>query len=213
VKREQNNRGSGDQLREQLVSAASDLLLAPTGIAAPSLRSVARAAGVSPAAVYLHFESVQALILAVIEAQYDDLRAHLAAIADTDGSIAASGIGYAAWGVAHPGAYQLLFESADELGLDVYSDVAGGPGWDLIESMAAQLESEASIVREDAVILAIRVWTSVHGVVSLRIHKAGHAWPTTIEQEVHALLALIPSPSDSLSLPRANTPESPGPLH
>jgi AcrR family transcriptional regulator len=208
VKREQNVRGSGEQLRDQLVSAASELLLAPTGIAAPSLRAVARAVGVSPAAVYLHFESVQALILAVIEAQYDDLRAHLADVAMTDDSLAATGVGYANWGLSHAGAYQLLFESADELELDVYSDLAGGPGWDLIESIATRLERETSIPREQAVVLAIRVWTSLHGVVSLRIHKAGHTWPTTIEQEVHALLGLIPS-----YLPRANTPESPGSLH
>jgi AcrR family transcriptional regulator len=187
LKREQNPRGSGDALREQLVAAASTLLLSPSGPAAPSLRAVAKAAGVSPTAVYLHFDSVRALVIEVINQQFDDLRAeYLAAPTLLDAARA-----YVRWGIAHPGAYQLLFESADRLGDDGpgHTELAGGPGWDMIEGIARQLFTAGLATAETALPLSVRVWTTLHGLTSLRIHKAGLAWPTEIDDEVAALLA------------------------
>lgn len=201
IKREQNARGSGDQLREQLVDAASQLLIEPQGLAAPSLRAVARAVGVSPAAVYLHFPSQQALILAVIERQYDGLRAAWAetrdATAPARDRLTSAGLAYVHWALAHPGAYQLLFESADELGLDTPEALVlvGGPGWDLIEGLAGEIASGYGLALDEATTVATRLWVSLHGLVSLRLHKAAHAWPTSVETEVVALLALVPSPS------------------
>ena len=143
IARERNARGSGEQLREQLIAAANDLLVRPQRLSVPSLRAVARACGVSPAAVYLHFDSVEALILAVIEAQYDDLGASLAAAREGmmpgPELLIAAGLGYAEWGLAHPGAYQLLFESADELQLATTVDLEGARGWDLIEELAGEV--------------------------------------------------------------------------
>ncbi|MEY2847516.1 MAG: hypothetical protein RI885_181, partial [Actinomycetota bacterium] len=81
--REQNDRGTGSRLRAALVAAAADLLLSPQPLTPPSLRAVARACAVSPAAVYLHFASQQALLTAVVDAQFDELRDVIhAALAD-----------------------------------------------------------------------------------------------------------------------------------
>ncbi len=185
-KREQNPRGSGDALRDQLVSAASDLLLTPSGPVAPSLRAVAKAAGVSPTAVYLHFESVQSLVIAVIEQQFEDLRAHYAAATTLPGAALA----YVRWGIEHPGAYQLLFESADRLGPDgpQHDADAGGPGWDMIEGIAGQLAAAGFATPDTALTLSVRIWTALHGLTSLRIHKTGLAWPTSVDDEVAAIL-------------------------
>lgn len=196
IARERNARGSGEQLREQLIAAANDLLVRPQRLSVPSLRAVARACGVSPAAVYLHFDSVEALILAVIEAQYDDLGASLAAAREGmmpgPELLIAAGLGYAEWGLAHPGAYQLLFESADELQLATTVDLEGARGWDLIEELAGEVARSTSNGQQQSIVLAVRLWTALHGIVSLRMHKSDHEWPTTIETEVRELVALIP---------------------
>ena len=119
--RSSNPRGSGEQLRAQLVAAASALLLDPQAVALPSLRAVARECSVSPAAVYLHFDSAQSLTAAVLDAQHDGfeaaIRARIPEDAPLRARIAAIATAYAEWGLAHPGAYQLLFESADRLDL------------------------------------------------------------------------------------------------
>src|SRR5438094_9622983 len=72
-----NLRGQGDRLREELVRAAVDLMASPRSMETISLRAVARAVGVAPSAVYLHFESAQALAEAIVVDLYAELRARL----------------------------------------------------------------------------------------------------------------------------------------
>jgi len=185
--RQRNARGSGDQLRDQLVAAASEMLLTPQPIAPPSLRAVARACSVSPAAVYLHFESQQALINAIIQAQMQTLGQAISTAVDDKSSpierAYAFGLAYASWGIEHPGAYQLLFESADRLG-----DSAHDADWSLLESAAILLVEVAGIAPTDARVVAFRLWTSLHGIVSLRLHKVDAPWPTSLEVEVRAVM-------------------------
>ncbi|CAM5298365.1 TetR/AcrR family transcriptional regulator [Leifsonia shinshuensis] len=190
TKREANARGDGDRLREQLVAAASELLLAPQPLAAPSLRAVARACSVSPAAVYLHFASQQDLIRAVVAAQLDALRADLPRLDDPAlplrERLEEYAVRYAEWGVAHPGAYQLIFESADRLGLDDHDD---RPGWDMIDAVAAALDGDPD-AGAAAALQATRLWVALHGLTSLRIHKPGSIWTTGLAEDARAIVAL-----------------------
>jgi AcrR family transcriptional regulator len=188
--RQRSARGSGDQLRDQLVAAASELLLVPQSIALPSLRAVARACSVSPAAVYLHFDSQQALIAAVIEAQVKALEqaldAGVASSTTATERIQAFGIAYATWGIEHPGAYQLLFESADRLG-----DAVHEADWSLLDNatvlIAAATRTDLSLAR----VTTFRIWTALHGIVSLRLHKVDTPWPTTLDVEVRTIMDLL----------------------
>ena len=61
-------------LRDALIGAAQEIL-EDEGLAALSLRAVARRAGVSPAAPYHHFPDKQALLDAVAERGFDALTA------------------------------------------------------------------------------------------------------------------------------------------
>lgn len=186
MKRESNARGEGDQLRAQLVAAASELLLAPQRIELPSLRAVARACGVSPAAVYLHFASQQALIRAVVDSQLDGLTIyvrHQVAAASGD-PLERLGIAVAEWGFSHPGGYQLLFESADELGIAEHEDESR---WELVRAAQSYL-SNGGLSADDARSAAYRLWASLHGVISLRLHKPTLAWPTDWRSDIHELV-------------------------
>ncbi len=174
--RDPNPRGAGDQLRAQLVAAASALLVDPQSVSLPSLRAVARACDVSPAAVYLHFDSVQALTLAVLDAQLDELEAVIRAAVPRDSApreqLAALGESYARWGLEHPGAYQLVFESADRLDLPEREHER----WSLIEEAAHMIVAETGASPDSAAATAVRLWTMLHGIVSLRIHKPQLPW-------------------------------------
>ncbi len=146
MERQPNARGSGEQLRAQLVAAASELLLSPQAVALPSLRAVARACSVSPAAIYLHFDSVQELTAAVLDAQLDDMEGAITSrLPDAAPRVrlAALGAAYAQWGLSHPGAYQLVFESADRLDLPD----RGHDRWSLIEEAARLVVEASGIVR------------------------------------------------------------------
>ncbi|MEP6482130.1 MAG: TetR/AcrR family transcriptional regulator [Rhodoglobus sp.] len=178
--RERNARGEGARLRDDLVTAARDLLVIPDDQAPFSLRSVAKAAGVSPAAVYRHFASAEELVEAVISDQNDALREALGT-----GSLRELGGRYAAWGLANRGSYTLLFESADRL---AHRGGPGSPGWDMVESLAIRLTVERSLPDGEGTVLAIRLWAMLHGIVSLRIHKPGLPWPTTVDEEIAAII-------------------------
>jgi hypothetical protein len=95
--------------------------------------------------------------------------------------------GYVGWGIAHPGAYQLIFESADQLGLETHE---GGPGWDLILGAAALIAEAGGLDDTEAELMATRVWVGLHGLVSLRIHKAGLQWATTPADEAGAIVRM-----------------------
>ncbi|WP_196073428.1 TetR/AcrR family transcriptional regulator [Nakamurella alba] len=174
-----NPRGSGLRLRSELISAARDLLMRPADGPPFSLRAVARAAGVSPTAVYQHFPSLPDLVTAVVQDRSDQLSA---AVGAPDGpptaeALADHALRYLEWGVANPGAYQLLFESAERLGHPVGP---GTPGWSMIDDLTDWIRPVAG---EDAPARAIRAWTQLHGVASLRIHKPDLPWPTGLEVE------------------------------
>lgn len=210
-KREPNARGQGEQLREQLVAAASELLLMPQSVALPSLRAVARRCAVSPAAVYLHFDSQAALLGAVLDAQLASLRDSILAAVPTDGEpealLDAFGVAYARWGMAHPGGYQLLFESADQFGTAHSAGDEEGR-WELIEVGTGLVAASTGVDDADARPLAFQLWAGLHGIVSLRLHKPQLAWPTSLEDEVAALMRSI----SSRALPTANRPVSRHPL-
>nr|WP_241732412.1 TetR/AcrR family transcriptional regulator [Galbitalea soli] len=170
-----------------MVAAASELLLSPQRIELPSLRAVARACGVSPAAVYLHFASQGALIRAVIDSQLLALTAHVQEklAATPAGGLGALAEAVAEWGFLHPGGYQLLFESADELGIDDHDDESR---WGLIRAVESFL-TDAGLSAADARPAAFRLWASIHGVISLRLHKPDLDWPTEWQADIQAIVA------------------------
>ena len=188
-----NPRGSGEQLRHDLVAAARELLVGPQEIAPFSLRAVAKAVGVSPTAVYRHFDSAGSLVEAVLDDENNALREALGTAEPAPTSIDlqsmnALALRYVRWGLANPGAYQLLFERADRIG---HRGGPGAPGWDMIEALAALLGASLHLDEASATVLAIRVWSALHGLTSLRLHKPGLQWPTSVDDEVTAITALL----------------------
>ena len=196
-KRTRNPRGSGEQLREDLLRVAAQLLERPRLVHAPSLRQIALFTGVAPSAVYTRFKSGEELLQAVIDNQYELLRAAVRTSAASSETsliklelIASS---YVNWGLEHPGIYQLLFESADQLpdGL-----VANGPGMELLAEIAPLIAEHTGCTLEVSQRATLRLWTALHGITSLRIHKKHAPWSSSVEEEtavtVRAYLNLLP---------------------
>lgn len=208
TRRPRSARGEGEQLRAALLAAAETLLVEPRSSPPLSLREVARLAGVSPSAVYLHFASAQELIAAVVQLQSRRLVAAVLGpgfadaevgpddVADAaDGEPPAASVSladiatrYVDWGLANPGAYQLLFESADRLGNPVGPSE---PGWIVIEAAVGALRSAHGVGEADATTTALRAWAALHGIVSLRIHKGDELWPTSAREDAAAVAASI----------------------
>lgn len=186
----------GDQLRGELLEAAARLAAGPRPVAIPSLRAVARACGVTAPAVYRHFPSQNALTRALLVTEYNAFERIV--LADDDEADAPPerlrrlARAYVTWGLANPGMYQLLFESADQIddecSLTGASDELARRLTGLLNAIAAQGGAPADAGHDPVVLEHLVV--GLHGLVSLRIHKPTHPWVNDPDMVIESLLPL-----------------------
>lgn len=114
ARRNQNRRGEGDLLREEIVNATIRLLDI-TPVAAVTLRGIAREAGISAPAIYLQFSGLEDVLLAVMRRFWIQLGK---AMASADSDAAARGplsqlkaqVGaYLRFARSSPTSYDMLF--------------------------------------------------------------------------------------------------------
>ncbi|WP_327144488.1 TetR/AcrR family transcriptional regulator [Nocardia sp. NBC_01327] len=191
--RSRNRRGEGARLRDELVAAASTLLEDLDGQEALSLRAVARAAGIAPQSVYLHFADRRELLTAVYQVRFTELRATLEsarnAVPESAAGERLSAVcrAYVEYGTRHPGHYRVLFGTA------------GTPGW---EPSAGQLpglptlqllvDAAAACGSADPTATATCLWAGMHGLITLRQDRPSFPWPaldTLVDTMVNAHLA------------------------
>lgn len=160
-------RGEGERLRQEILDAAI-ALIADRGDEAVSMRAIARAVGVSPPAVYLHFADKRELMLAVLEHVFADLGRALEAAdhGDPHARIHALVRAYVGWGIAHPGRYKIAYEGA--IARELPPDVERPLGRPQLERL---VNATAALRPRDAMRTATRLWACAHGVVSLRLNK------------------------------------------
>jgi AcrR family transcriptional regulator len=198
--RQRNPRGQGERLRDDIIDAASRLLDDP---AAPplTLRAVAREVGVAATSVYLHFDDIDSLTLAVAERGFAELlrlqEQARDAGPDPRQRIRAGCLAYCELGLAHPGLYQVMFAHPLRLPEDG-TPAERFPGIfsfrELIQEVADCVGAEPT--DERVFFTAQLIWEQLHGIVSLRISRARFPWPPLAEavtQAVDRLLAGAPS--------------------
>ena len=166
-------------LREALVREAIALLR--DGAGAVSLRAVARAAGVSAMAPYRHFADKAALLGAVAEQGFADLRADLEAAdgrASGGEALVEQGLAYVAFARRRPHLFRLMF--ADKTVASVPKP-AGETAYSVLARRVAVLAPDAPAVA------ALACWAMVHGVATLALEE--RIEPD--ERQVRAALALL----------------------
>ncbi len=194
-----HERTATDGLKTKLLNVAERLLTTTPLVTLPSLRSIARECNVSATAVYRYFDSQKDLILSVLTTRFADFEATILAADDSalspEKRVQNIAQAYMVWGLENPGTYILLFESADQLGDDyVIGDAPSILMSRLTEILAkSQLtDMVPAIVPADA---AERLWTYLHGLVSLRAHKPAHPWRRSGRDEVESLIMLFFAPA------------------
>jgi AcrR family transcriptional regulator len=107
-----------ERLREAMnadIKECAARQLAEGGPSAVTLRGIAREIGVSPAALYGYFDSLEALFTALIVDGYEDLADAVAAAAAQSGSPGARLLetcrAFRRWALAHPARFRLLYFS------------------------------------------------------------------------------------------------------
>jgi len=184
--RQRNPRGEGSKLRSDLLDAAIALMATQGTIEEISLRSVARRAGVSPTAVYRHFDDHLDLLRESIDQCWEHFDAVIAGAArDKDDPFDAFRVArdaHARFAVEHPGPYRILFSNRIHLDItDVeFPEVATGtaklPAFQvLLELVTAILERNHD--RRDPFFVTVQAYTSIHGTIDLFGSHPDTPWP------------------------------------
>jgi AcrR family transcriptional regulator len=169
-----------DDTRALLITAARDLFLS-AGEPGFSLREVARRVGVSPAAVYRHFDGKEALTFAACTQGFELFSSYLvrALSAHTPLERAlASCEQYRAFGLENPLDYRFIFMSPTEqvqLSKKVAPPASDQPllpqysTFQFLVDRVRECMDARVIARRDPEQTAVLVWAHLHGLVSLRI--------------------------------------------
>lgn len=161
-------------MRDELVTAASGLLETLDGQESLSLRAVARAAGIAPQSVYLHFADRRDLLTAVYEVRFAELRAALSVADAADGPARLAQIcrAYCEYGLRNPGHYRVLFGTAGTPGWEPTD--AQMPGLPVFRQLVAAVEACGST---DPTATATCLWAAMHGLITLRQDRPSFPWP------------------------------------
>lgn len=192
VRRVRANPGEGQRLHEEILAAAERLLVAAGGDEGLTLRAVAQQVGVTTPSIYRHFPDKAALVSAVCLRVWHELGERMQAAAqehdDPYQALAASGRAYIQFGLAHPVQYRLLLLrpapaahviAQEQAARECYREVVG----------AVRTCVEAGVLRGgDPEVLALTLWATVHGCVSMLISSPPFPLPQDLDAFIDATM-------------------------
>ena len=199
--RDRNPRGEGARLRPEIVRSAADLLDRTGDASAVTLRAVARGAGISAPSIYAHFPHPQAILLAVVQEEFDALAAELHAAVDSAGPSPAERLraccaGYLQYAAERPQRYLVMFggvwnaaPAMTQAEVD-RADVAA-LGRPVLDTLVALVEARDARrrTRTDPRADAVALWVGLHGLAHQRIVSTAFDWPDGVEERLLERLA------------------------
>ncbi len=175
-RRARNRRGEGALLREDILEAASQLLVELGDEEKVTMRAVAAAVGVSPPSVYLHFPDKDTLIFAVCQQLFaaldNAIEGATAGMGDPFDRMRARALAYARFGVDHPEHYRVLFMQKPEAAPEGFGSeqlMESAAFAHLLENVVELLATGLLEPALEAFPLAVELWAVVHGCTSLLI--------------------------------------------
>jgi AcrR family transcriptional regulator len=193
--RRRNRRGEGDRLREEIITAASQIIGETGDDTALTLRGVARRLGIAAPSIYRHFTDVDELKMAVVQHSFAEF-ARARDAASSDGGDPAARLlarcrAYLRFAMANPGPYRYLFSQHAPTGDPDRPPVDLPVFQALAESISRCQQAGLARASDDPQWLAAQVWAALHGLVLLRLNAPGFPWPGPLEQMADQAVARL----------------------
>lgn len=155
-------------LRQRILDA-SEKLLETEGLAALSMREVARRSGVTHQAPYHHFADRESILAELVARGFLEMARRLARANDRHvdgdrlGTVIESGQAYVGFAIEHPGVFRIMFRSevCDPARFPA-AQQAGDSAYRELERLVALIHGEAEVAQLSSV-----YWGQVHGLASL----------------------------------------------
>jgi len=164
------------ETRERILHESRELLR-EKGSAGFSMRGLAERVGVTPTALYRHFEDRDALLATLLDEGFSNFSSYL--LRALSGKtplerLRRSGIAYFDFALEHPRDYALMFMTpCADLGLQTVSESAkarmDGTFVFLVDRIKECIAAGVCIAYEPRA-LALHVWATVHGLASIRLN-------------------------------------------
>lgn len=179
LRRRRAPRGSGEQLRDEILDAATDLLLETGHAKAVSIRAVAQRVGVTPPSIYLHFADKDALLDAVCARYFEKLDEEMQRVAVDQPSaievLRAQGLAYVRFALKTPELYRIatMGEGRPDSDVDMTLNTSA---FVHLRNAVESLMAEGTYPAGDPTAYALELWTAAHGVAALLMSRPYLPW-------------------------------------
>ena len=201
IRRRRADQGDGLRLKAEIVQAAIDLLTSTRSLDQVTMRAVARSVGIAAPSIYLHFADRDELVIAALTEANDRFAVALES-ADPGSRFGAKrrlhavGMAVIVFASEQAGCYQILFSGllpGELIGVDMTAELPSS--FAVIYRVAAASLGHTGLVvagalDADAMQVALQMWASLHGYVTLRTNMPGFPWPEP-ERALTALVDLV----------------------
>lgn len=198
--RRRNARGEGGRLREEIITAAVELLDETGDERAITLRSIARRVGIAAPSIYPHFSDQPSIMLAVVKQEFagldkilldalaaagDDPRVRLQTICDT----------YFGFARAHPDRYRTMFgglwmpDLAESSITAEDLETLGGETMQILVEALRDCVAAGVSTSNDVQADAVALWLGMHGLAHQRAATVAFPWPADVEERIITSLA------------------------
>jgi AcrR family transcriptional regulator len=181
-------KGQGHLLRAEILHAAA-ALLAETGDADEvSIRAVASRVGRTTPSIYEHFQDRHSLLqhaaLLSLSSMADQVSGDLHLVEDFRLRLRHRAHAYVLFAKEHPEPYRLLFmdrRPSSMLTIDELLETAGMQG--VLEDLQLA-HQHGRVAFDDLNLVALTLWTSLHGIASLCVAHPALNWPTSLVDQL-----------------------------
>ena len=201
--RARNRRGEGSRLRDEIVTAAAELLDETGDERTITLRSIARRIGIAAPSIYPHFPDQPAIMLAVVKGVLDELTHELRTAAEGAGDdprqrLLAVCRAYLTFGRERPERYRTMFGGLwmptlgdNSLTEEDLSTLGVAAMQVLVDALTGCAEAGLTTDGSDPVKDGVALWVGMHGLAHQRIISRVYPWPDDIEERIITGLARL----------------------
>lgn len=197
ARRARARRGEGEKLRLEILTATEQLLAQTSDESAVSIRAVAEAVGITPPSIYLHFADKEELLIAVCERNFDEVSSAVeqaaAGASDPVEALQRAALAYARFGLEHPEQYRILFmrKSPPEVEEQEFERLRNSAGFNFLMGAVQESMDLGLIRRGDPYLVAVGLWSTVHGITSFLVCKPAFPWPPLEDIVTHSVRAYL----------------------
>jgi AcrR family transcriptional regulator len=168
--------------RQRILDAAREMFVRQ-GYEATTMRAIADRIEYTPTAIYHHFKNKEALLAELCIADFRALATafqKIGRIEDPIERLRKTGLAYVQFGLEHPMQYQLMFMTPRPKEVDdsIHSDDPSESAYAFLKQTCADVIATGRLRPEyrDANELALIAWSSLHGMLALRIVLGEEEW-------------------------------------